>query len=67
MLLYNIKNDPNEKANLAPDPQYDKIKTEMLCKLLSHRIRHSERQMTNTKLTSKGPRASHGPTIRQIL
>jgi len=66
-LLYNIKNDPNEKANLAPDPQYDKIKTEMLSKLLSHRIRHSERQMTNTKLTSKGPRASHGPTIRQIL
>ena len=47
--------------------QYDKIKTEMLSKLLSHRIRHSERQMTNIKLTSKGPRASHGPTIRQIL
>ena len=66
-LLYNIKNDPNEKVNLASEPKYDKIKAEMLSKLLSHRIRHSERQMTNIKLTSKGPRASHGPTIRQIL
>ena len=66
-LLYNIKNDPNEKVNLATNSKYDKIKSEMLSKLLSHRIRHSERQMTNTKLTSEGPKILNGPSIRQIL
>tara|TARA_B100000945_G_C19907260_1_gene378956 strand:- start:56 stop:538 length:483 start_codon:yes stop_codon:yes gene_type:complete len=66
-LLYNIKNDPNEKINLATNSKYDKIKNDMLGKLLSHRIRHSERQMTNTKLTSSGPIISNGPSIRQIL
>ena len=66
-LLFNLINDPNEKINLATDSKYDNIKTEMLSKLLSHRIRHSERQMTNTKLTLDGPKISNGPSIRQIL
>ena len=57
----------NEKNNLATNTKYDGIKTKMLSKLLSHRIRHSERQMTNTKQTSDGPKISNGPSIRQIL
>ena len=66
-LLYNLINDPYEKVNLATDPKYDNIKAEMLSKLLSHRIRHSERQMTNMKLTPEGPKTLHGPTLRQIV
>jgi len=66
-LLYNLNNDPYEKVNLATDPKYDNIKAEMLSKLLSHRIRHSERQMTNMKLTPEGPKTLHGPTLRQIV
>ena len=66
-LLYNLKKDPYEKVNLATNSNFDKIKSEMLSKLLSHRIRHSERQMTNIRLTSKGPKALHGPAIRQII
>jgi len=66
-LLYNLKNDPHEKVNLALDSRYDKIKTEMLSKLLSHRIRHSERQMTNIRLTPEGPKILNGPSIRQTI
>ena len=66
-LLYNLKNDPHEKVNLALDSKYDKIKTEMLSKLLSHRIRHSERQMTNIRLTPEGPKILNGPSIRQTI
>ena len=66
-MLYNLINDPYEKVNLATDPKYDNIKAEMLSKLLSHRIRHSERQMTNMKLTPEGPKTLHGPTLRQIV
>ncbi len=66
-LLYNIKNDPEEKVNLASNKKYDKIKTEMLSKILSHRIRHSEREISNIKLTLNGPKVFHGPTLRQIF
>ena len=66
-LLYNINNDPYEKDNLASNPSYDSIKAEMAGKLLSHRILHAERQMSNTKLTSTGPQTFHGPPHRRIL
>ena len=66
-LLYNLKIDPYEKENLANVLKYDSIKIEMAGKLLSHRIRHAERQMANTKLTLNGPQATHGPSHRQIL
>ena len=66
-LLYNLNNDPYEKDNLASNPTYDSIKAEMAGKLLSHRMLHAERQMSNTKLTSTGPQTFHGPPHRRIL
>ena len=66
-LLYNLNNDPYEKDNLASNPTYDSIKAEMAGKLLSHRMLHAERQMSNTKLTSTGPQTLHGPPHRRIL
>ena len=66
-LLYNINNDPYEKDNLASNPTYDSIKAEMAGKLLSHRMLHAERQLSNTKLTSTGPQTFHGPPHRRIL
>ena len=66
-LLYNTNNDPYEKDNLASNPTYDSIKAEMAGKLLSHRMLHAERQLSNTKLTSTGPQAFHGPPHRRIL
>ena len=66
-LLYNLNNDPYEKDNLASNPTYDSIKAEMAGKLLSHRMLHAERQLSNTKLTSTGPQTFHGPPNRRIL
>ena len=66
-LLYNLNNDPYEKDNLASNPTYDSIKAEMAGKLLSHRMLHAERQLSNTKLTSTGPQTFHGPPHRRIL
>ena len=64
-MLFNLKNDPHEQVNLANQDQYMNIQNDLLSKLLSHRIRHSERQLSNIKLSSKGILTETGPADRK--
>jgi len=61
-----LKNDPLEQINLANQDQYMNIQNDLLSKLLSHRIRHSERQLSNIKLSSNGVLTATGPVDRKI-
>ena len=65
-MLFNLKNDPFEQVNLANQDQYMNIQNDLLSKLLSHRMRHAERQLSNIKLSSKGILTGTGPVDRKI-
>jgi arylsulfatase A-like enzyme len=65
-LLFNMEDDPNEIKNLADLPEYQSIKNELLSKLLSHRMLHQERQLSNTMLSSKGVKINSGPNTRRL-
>ena len=65
-MLFDLSNDPHEQVNLANQDQYMYIQNDLLSKLLSHRIRHSERQLSNIKLSSKGILTEIGPADRKI-
>jgi len=65
-MLFNLKNDPFEQVNLANQDQYMNIQNDLLSKLLSHRMRHAERQLSNIKLSSKGILTETGPVDRKI-
>ena len=65
-LLFNMEDDPNEVKNLADLPEYQSIKNELLSKLLSHRMLHQERQLSNTMLSSKGVKINSGPNTRRL-
>ena len=52
-LLFNILDDPYEINNLANQKNYLEIQNNLLSKLLSHRMIHQERQLSNTMLSSK--------------
>lgn len=60
-LLYDLEQDPQERRNLAGDPAFAAKLAEMAQRLLSHRMLHSERSLTNVKLTAKGPLTYEGP------
>ena len=61
-----MEDDPNEVINLADIPEYQSIKNELLSKLLSHRMLHQERQLSNTMLSSKGVKINSGPNTRRL-
>ena len=65
-LLFNMEDDPNEVKNLTNLPEYQSIKNELLSKLLSHRMLHQERQLSNTMLSSKGVKINSGPNTRRL-
>jgi len=65
-LLFSMEKDPYETNNLADLPEYQSIKNELLSKLLSHRMIHQERQLSNTMLSSKGVRTKSGPYNRRL-
>ena len=65
-LMFNMEDDPYETNNLADIPEYLSIKNELLSKLLSHRMLHQERQLSNTMLSSKGVRTNSGPYNRKL-
>lgn len=53
-LLYDLQEDPNELENLAQDPSHASIIAEYAQRLLSHRMLHAERTLTNAMLTPTG-------------
>jgi arylsulfatase A-like enzyme len=53
-LLFDLEEDPAEFRNLADDPAYQGLMLEYAQKMLSWRMAHDERRLTNIKLTSSG-------------
>jgi arylsulfatase A-like enzyme len=53
-LLFDLKRDPDELHNLADDPVYGHVITDYAQRLLSHRMLHAERTLTNAMLSPKG-------------
>lgn len=53
-LLFDIENDPDEMANFADDPAYAGVLLECAQKLLSWRMLHAERTLTNLHLWKDG-------------
>ena len=64
-LLFNMEEDPYEVHNLSNLTKYQSIKNELLSKLLSHRMLHQERQLSNTMLSSNGVKTNSGPFNRK--
>ena len=64
-LLFNMEEDPYEINNLSDILKYQAIKNELLSKLLSHRMLHQERQLSNTMLSSNGVKTNSGPFSRK--
>jgi arylsulfatase A-like enzyme len=65
-LLFNMLEDPYEINNLANKKDYLKTQNKLLSKLLSHRMIHQERQLSNSMLTEKGMKINSGPSNRQV-
>ncbi len=66
-LLFNLKKDPLEKKNLSNIKKYQKIKNELLSKLLSHRLLHQERQLSSMQVSSSGVSTSYGNSLRKMV
>ena len=66
-LLFDLENDPQEMNNLADDKNYLGIKNELLSELLSHRLRHQDRQLSSFQVTKDGVSSVHGPSSRKVL
>ena len=62
-LLFDLEEDPAEFRNLADDPAYQGLMLEYAQKMLSWRMSHDERRLTNTKLTSAGIVERYGPRL----
>lgn len=60
-LLFDLQNDPGESENLADRPEQAAKLAELTGKLLSHRMLHAERTLTNLQLTPGGIARYEGP------
>ena len=65
-LLFDLENDPNEINDLSRIKEFQDIKNDLVSKLLSHRMIHQERQLSNTKLSSSGIKTKSGPFSRKM-
>ena len=65
-LLFNLNDDPYEINNLANEINYLNIQNDLLSKLLSHRMLHQERQLSNSLLSKKGVINIAGPATRKL-
>ena len=65
-LLFNLTDDPYEINNLANESNYINIQNYLLSELLSHRMLHQERQLSNSMLTKKGVINISGPATRKL-
>ncbi len=62
-LFFDREGDPAEFRNLADDPAYQGPMLEYAQKMLSWRMAHDERRLSNTKLTSAGIVERYGPRL----
>ena len=60
---FKVDDDAN---NLANEKGFQEIKNQLLSTLLSHRMIHQERRLSNTKLSSLGAKITSGPFSRKV-
>ena len=65
-LLFDLENDPQEMKNLAEDGKYHEIKNKLMSELLSHRLRHQDRQLSSLQISKDGILNVNGPQSRTI-
>ena len=65
-LLFDLENDPQEIKNLAEDGKYHEIKNKLMSELLSHRLRHQDRQLSSLQISKDGILNVNGPQSRTI-
>ena len=66
-LLFDLENDPQEMKNLAEDKKYYEIKNTLLSELLSHRLRHQDRQLSSLQVSKDGVVRVNGPQSRKMI
>ena len=66
-LLFDLENDPQEMKNLAEDEKYYEIKNTLLSELLSHRLRHQDRQLSSLQVSKDGVVRVNGPQSRKMI
>ena len=66
-LLFDLENDPLEMKNLAEDKKYYEIKNTLLSQLLSHRLRHQDRQLSSLQVSKDGVARVNGPQSRKMI
>ena len=54
-LFFDLKNDPDEFVNLADNAEYQSLVLEYAQKMLSWRMNHTDRGLTETHLSEDGP------------
>ena len=62
-LLFDLRQDPDEFHNLAKDPAHREQMLHYAQKLLSWRMEHEERVLSNTLLTADGPVTQRFPRV----
>ena len=62
-LLFDLKNDPNELNNIADVPEYQHHIRDYAQKLLSHKMLHADRTLSNTILGPEGVKEYRGPRL----
>ncbi len=60
-LFFDLQQDPQEFVNLADDPDYHSLLLEYAQKMLSWRMKHTDRGLTETLLTAQGPVTNRSP------
>jgi len=66
-LLFDLENDPQEMNNLAEYKKYYEIKNSLLSELLSHRLRHQDRQLSSLQVSKDGVVRVNGPQSRKMI
>ena len=60
-LLYDLRHDPGELDSVAADPANARLIAGYAGRLLSHRMLHAERSLSNAMLTADGLKLHRGP------
>ena len=53
--------------NLAEEEKYHEIKNKLMSELLSHRLRHQDRQLSSLQVSKDGVVRVNGPQSRKMI